>query len=97
MGRLGQARTLGPGGDAIVLTLEKKLIESLMIGAACRYPKESRRRSGGMRKLRSIDGPAPIDGDRIAVLRDRIAAGLYRIDPRAIADKMIALDLQSSR
>lgn len=38
------------------------------------------------------DGP-PVDGDRVAEIRARIADGSYQIDPRAIADKMIALDL----
>ena len=36
---------------------------------------------------------APIDGAKVAALRGAIADGSYRIDPRAIADKMIALDL----
>lgn len=38
------------------------------------------------------DGP-PVDGDRVAELRAKIADGSYAIDPRAIARKMIALDL----
>ncbi len=50
-----------------------------------------------MRELRSINGLAPIDRHKITLLRSRISQGLYRIDPRAIADKMIALDLQPHR
>ncbi len=38
------------------------------------------------------DGP-PVDGDRVAELRAKIAEGRYVVDPRAIADRMIALDL----
>lgn len=38
------------------------------------------------------DGP-PVDGDRVAELRAKIADGSYAIDPRAIADRMMALDL----
>ena len=38
------------------------------------------------------DGP-PVDSDRVAELRAKIADGSYTVDPRAIADKMIALDL----
>ncbi|RJF94184.1 flagellar biosynthesis anti-sigma factor FlgM [Sphingomonas cavernae] len=38
------------------------------------------------------DGP-PVDSDRVAELRAKIADGSYTLDPRAIAEKMIALDL----
>ena len=37
-------------------------------------------------------GP-PIDADKIAAIRAAIAEGRYPIDPQAIAEKMIALDL----
>lgn len=40
------------------------------------------------------DGP-PVDSDRVAELRARIAEGSYAVDPGAIAEKMIALDLGS--
>lgn len=36
---------------------------------------------------------APIDTDKVASIRARIADGSYTIDPKAIADRMIALDL----
>lgn len=36
---------------------------------------------------------APIDTDKVAAIRAKIAAGTYAIDPKAIADKMIAADL----
>lgn len=36
---------------------------------------------------------APVDGAKVAALRAAIADGSYRIDPRALAEKMIALDL----
>ena len=38
------------------------------------------------------EGP-PIDADKIAAIREAIAAGKYPIDAKAIAAKMIALDL----
>jgi negative regulator of flagellin synthesis FlgM len=37
-------------------------------------------------------GP-PINSDKIAAIRQAIASGAYPIDPKAIAAKMIALDL----
>lgn len=36
---------------------------------------------------------APVDLDKVAAIRAAIAEGRYQIDPGAIADKMIALDL----
>ncbi len=37
-------------------------------------------------------GP-PVDGDKVAALRQAIAEGRYRVDPDAIAERMIAADL----
>ena len=39
---------------------------------------------------------APVDLTKVAAIRARIANGFYPIDPRAIADKMIALDIVRS-
>jgi len=39
------------------------------------------------------DGP-PIDSAKIAAIRAAIAEGRYPVDPQAIAQKMIELDLQ---
>ena len=36
---------------------------------------------------------APVDMDRIAAIKAAIASGNYPVDPAAIADKMLALDL----
>lgn len=36
---------------------------------------------------------APIDSDKVAAVKAQIEAGTYRIDPQAIANRMIALDL----
>lgn len=36
---------------------------------------------------------APVDLDRIAAIKSAIASGNYPVDPAAIADKMLALDL----
>jgi negative regulator of flagellin synthesis FlgM len=36
---------------------------------------------------------APIDAGKVAAIKAAIANGTYAIDPKAIADKMIALDL----
>jgi negative regulator of flagellin synthesis FlgM len=36
---------------------------------------------------------APIETDKVAALRQAIAEGRYRVDPDAIADRMIAADL----
>jgi negative regulator of flagellin synthesis FlgM len=36
---------------------------------------------------------APVDGGKVAALRAAIADGSYKVDARAIADRMIALDL----
>jgi len=38
---------------------------------------------------------APIDAEKIAAIRAAIAEGRYPVDPQAIAEKMIALDLPS--
>lgn len=40
-------------------------------------------------------GP-PIDAEKIAAIRAAIAEGRYPIDPRAIAEKMIDLDLPAA-
>lgn len=37
-------------------------------------------------------GP-PVDGDKVSALRQAIAEGRYRVDPEAIAERMIAADL----
>jgi negative regulator of flagellin synthesis FlgM len=39
---------------------------------------------------------APVDLDRIAAIKAAIASGNYPVDPSAIADKMLALDLPVS-
>jgi negative regulator of flagellin synthesis FlgM len=36
---------------------------------------------------------APVDFDRVAAIKAAIASGNYPVDPAAIADKMLALDL----
>lgn len=36
---------------------------------------------------------APIDSAKVASIREAIANGTYKIDAKAIADRMIALDL----
>lgn len=36
---------------------------------------------------------SPVDLDRIAAIKAAIASGNYPVDPAAIADKMLALDL----
>jgi negative regulator of flagellin synthesis FlgM len=36
---------------------------------------------------------APIDTDKVTAIKAAIANGTYAIDPQAIADRMIALDL----
>ena len=36
---------------------------------------------------------APIDNEKVAAIRAGIAAGTYKIDARAIAERMIAMDL----
>jgi negative regulator of flagellin synthesis FlgM len=36
---------------------------------------------------------APVDMDKVSRLRAAIAEGSYKIDPQAIADRMMALDL----
>lgn len=40
---------------------------------------------------------APIDAARVDAIRAKIAAGTYRIDPQAIAERMIAEDLPEAR
>ncbi|UAK26051.1 flagellar biosynthesis anti-sigma factor FlgM [Sphingomonas nostoxanthinifaciens] len=36
---------------------------------------------------------APVDTDKVAAIRASIAAGTYKIDPKAIAGAMVAQDL----
>jgi len=40
---------------------------------------------------------APVDMDKVAAIRAKIADGSYKVDPKAIADKMIAFDLPGSK
>lgn len=40
-----------------------------------------------------VSAGAPIDAAKVASVRAAIAEGRYAIDPRAIAGKMVALDL----
>lgn len=49
--------------------------------------------TGAIHSPKSAGKAAPVDLNRIAAIRARIANGFYPIDPGAIADKMIALDL----
>lgn len=39
---------------------------------------------------------APVDMDRIAAIKAAIASGNYPVDPSAIADRMLALDLPTA-
>ncbi len=39
---------------------------------------------------------APVDVDRVTALRQAIKSGQYRIDPQAIAGKMISTDMGAS-
>lgn len=39
---------------------------------------------------------APVDMDRVAAIKAAIASGNYPVDPAAIADRMIALDLPTA-
>ncbi|WP_420146330.1 flagellar biosynthesis anti-sigma factor FlgM [Sphingobium sp.] len=39
---------------------------------------------------------APIDMDRIAAIKSAIASGNYPVNPSAIAERMIALDLSAA-
>ena len=39
---------------------------------------------------------APIDTDKVASIKAALAAGTYQINPQAIADRMIAIDLPGS-
>ena len=39
---------------------------------------------------------APVDMDRVAAIKAAIASGNYPVDPAAIADRMLALDLPSA-
>jgi negative regulator of flagellin synthesis FlgM len=40
----------------------------------------------------AAEGP-PVDSAKVAALREAIANGTYKADPKAIAERMIALDL----
>jgi len=40
-----------------------------------------------------VSAGAPVDTAKVAAVRAAIAEGRYAVDPRAIAEKMIALDL----
>lgn len=39
---------------------------------------------------------APVDLDRVAAIKAAIASGNYPVDPAAIADRMLALDLPTA-
>lgn len=39
---------------------------------------------------------APVDMDRIAAIKSAIASGNYPVDPAAIAEHMVALDLSAA-
>ena len=41
-------------------------------------------------------GTAPVDAAHVAELRASLAAGTYRVDSRAIAERMIAMDLPTT-
>ena len=40
-----------------------------------------------------VSAGAPVDTAKVAAVRAAIAEGRYAVDPKAIADKMVALDL----
>ena len=40
-----------------------------------------------------VSAGAPVDAAKVAAVRAAIAEGRYAVDPRTIADKMVALDL----
>jgi negative regulator of flagellin synthesis FlgM len=41
-----------------------------------------------------VDGQGAIDSQKVEKIRQSIADGSYKVDPAAIADRMIALDAQ---
>lgn len=43
------------------------------------------------------EGPASIDAARVGAVRAALADGSYRIDPQAIADRMLSFDRDFSR
>ena len=49
--------------------------------------------SGTAQAAKALAAVPPVDESRVASLRAAIADGSYAVDPLAIADKMIALDL----
>ncbi len=52
-------------------------------------------RSGGIGSVVSelVGMGAPVDGGKVAAIRQAIAEGRYTVDPDAIAERMIAADL----
>lgn len=87
---------IGPGSAGRIEPVRTKAVEQG--GSAVAAGVASR---GGAREATPLavsqmlaDG-APVDSDRVAEIRAKIAEGSYSVDPRAIAEKMIELDLGS--
>ncbi len=57
--------------------------------------KPARAQSGGVESavFELVSAGAPVDSAKVAAVRAAIAEGRYAVDPRAVADKMVALDL----
>lgn len=49
--------------------------------------------SGAAASVRDLAAAPPVNEAKVASLKAAIAAGTYTLDPQAVADKMIALDL----
>lgn len=81
-GRIGHARTGAAGRSSLA---------SAISGASSDGTAGSEAVSSPAAKLAQLG--APIDAEKIAAIRTAIAEGRYPVDPKAIAAKMIDLDL----
>ena len=53
--------------------------------------------AGGAQVVRELSAQPPVDTAKVEALRSAIAAGTYKVDPDAIAARMIALEQGSGK
>jgi negative regulator of flagellin synthesis FlgM len=89
IGSTGTARTVQLQGDAVARA--EPVAKAASAGAEAAHAAQA------TPAAEMAAQGAPVDMDKVAAIRARIADGSYHIDARAIADKMIALDLPETR
>lgn len=93
---MGKDASMINGVTASGIRLDRRQGETVRQGAATAPSKDVGDQGapvvGSFLRTIAAEGP-PVDAEKVAAIRQAIAEGRYPVDPRKIAERMIALDL----